>query len=132
MNNGVVINNVLHVTKFRFNIIAVNKVIYDMNGLVFFDTNKCYLQETLKKRTHLLGKLKSGLYIFENNRHHTNASVTTKCYTQTASKSVLHKAKLWHLRMGHQPINRLKFLFPEISENLVKPHMFCTICPLGK
>ena len=130
LNNGVVLHNVLYVPQFRFNLIAVSKVISDMHGLVVFDTNKCYLQKTLKKRIHLLGKLKSGLHIVEDNRPHTNASVTIECCTQTTSKSVLHKAKLWHLRMGHLPINRLKFLFLEISENLVKPHMFLHNMPL--
>ena len=132
LNNDIVLHNVLYVPQYRFNLIVVSKILSDMHGLVSFDTNKCYLQKILKKRTYLLGKIKSSLYIFEDHRQHKNANVTTECCTRTASKSILHKAKLWHLRMGHLPINRLKFLFPKITENLAKPHMFCTICPLGK
>lgn len=126
--NGLVLHDVLYVPQFRFNLISVSKIISDRQGFVSFDTNKSFLQETLKKKTHLLGKLTSGLYI----RHHTYASATSEYCNQTTSKTVLHKAKLWHLRLGHLPISRLEFLFPKISENLIKSQMFCTIYPLGK
>lgn len=134
LNNGIVLRNVLYVPEFRFNLITVNKIASDMKCVVSFDTNKCYIQEILMKKTWLLGKSKVGLYIFQDIKRtaSVNAAAEEPVDTQSNSKFVLYKAKLWHLRMGHLPINRLKFLFPEISESLVKPYMFCTICPQGK
>ena len=103
-----------------------------MNCLVSFDTKQCYFQETLKKKPCLLGETKTGLYIFKDSRQNANANAAQDFCTQAAFDFVLYKEKVWHLRMGHLSINRLRFLFPEINESLVKPHMFCTICPLVK
>lgn len=122
LNNGIVLKNVLYVPEFRFNLIAISKIASDMKCVVHFEASKCYIQESLKKRTWLLGESKAGLYIFQDTKiiAIVNTAVEKALHTPIKPKFVLYKAKLWHLRMGHLPINRLKFLFPEISEQLVK------------
>ena len=47
-------------------------------------------------------------------------------------ESLLNKAKLWHLRMGHMPIQRLEILIPELKNNMAKDKVSYTICPLAK
>lgn len=131
--NGIVLSVILYVPHFKFNLIAVSKIVSDMMCLVSFDTDKCYFQEPKKMKRFLLGKDKAGLYIHEDINQKANATTAPRRCTQTsATKSVLYKTKLRHLRMGHLPFSRLNFVFPKLTEHLVKPHMFCTICPLGK
>lgn len=45
LNNGIILNNVLYMPQFRFNLIDVSKIVVDMNCVITFDTNKCYFQE---------------------------------------------------------------------------------------
>lgn len=48
------------------------------------------------------------------------------------SSSLLNKAKLWHLRLGHLAFHKLQMIFPDVNEKLVKSNILCTVCPQGK
>ena len=47
---------------------------------------------------------------------------------QVYIEKMINKAKLWHLRLGHMPIHRLRMLFPDLDEKLIKSSFFCTVC----
>ncbi|CAO2814010.1 unnamed protein product, partial [Amaranthus hypochondriacus] len=107
------------------------------------------LKEALKKPL-LLGRLRSNLYYVEDklvpiahedllqlcrppiteNRSKTTLN-TTVCVQEEDSQS-LEKIKLWHLRLGHMPFNRLQIVFPDLHCKNFNKHFLCTVCPLGK
>ena len=51
--------------------------------------------------------------------------------TQASDKSI-EEARMWHLRLGHLPFNKLKLLFPEFINSKVNNRILCIICPLAK
>lgn len=64
--------------------------------------------------------------------HITKGQEGSLSLTTKSTCDVINKAKLWHLRLGHMPIHRLKVLFPDLDENLIKSKIFCTICPKAR
>ena len=41
-------------------------------------------------------------------------------------------AKLWHLRLGHAPFQRIKLIFLELDIQASKNSLICTICPSSR
>lgn len=79
LRNGLILHNVFYVPQFRFNLIAVNKLIYDLTCYVTFNNNGCLIQGIMIKKPWLLGKLRSGLYVLEdNNKVEYNNNITLK------------------------------------------------------
>lgn len=145
LQNGVFLQNVLYVPQFRFNLISVNKLISDLKCKLTFETDGCYVQGSLMKKPWLLGKHKSGLYIFKENECKESVTIASQqkispeapqkaCNAQSSSSpnSLLNKAKFWHLKLGHLPFNKLQIIFPDISGKFVKSNIMCTVCPLGR
>lgn len=129
--NRLCLKEVLFVPNFHCNLISVNKLASQLNCAVIFDTNRCVLQEPLRKRL-LLGNHCKGLYYLQhpqiqNTKTHSAHSTTSKVNGRS-----IEEAKLWHLRLGHLPFNKLKLLFPEILDNKVDSNFICTVCPLAK
>lgn len=89
------------------------------------------------RKPWLLGREHNGLYIIEENSKNTRFSTNrthglNSSNTTTNNDSITNKAKLWHLRMGHMPMQRLELLLPELKGQACKNKVFCTICPLAK
>ena len=74
----------------------------------------------------LLGRFKSGLYYFEEENNSQVMLATTKP-SSTDSSTI----KLWHLRMGHLPVNKLHHINPIFTSSCTLDH-FCQICPSAK
>lgn len=53
------------------------------------------------------------------------------CVQNKASNNI-DNIKLWHLRLGYIPFNRLHLVFPDLQCNAFDKSFLCTICPLGK
>ena len=101
----------------------------------------------------LLGRMRNNIYYVEENltlgnaNKHTqrgkllsmNTSLsenkksppTTTCLQSRGSNNI-EIAKLWHLRLGHIPFNRLHIVFPNLHCNKVDHDFLCIVCPLGK
>ena len=50
----------------------------------------------------------------------------------TINKSILNKAELWHLKMGHLPFRLLPSVFPDLDKHHGYDDFLCTICPMVK
>lgn len=105
LHNGLVLHNVLYVPDFKFNLIAVNKLIADSKCSVSFNNDGCFIQEALRKKSWLLGKSKNGLYILQDegiklsrahsvNKLHIEDSNTDLISATVLSDSLVNKAKL--------------------------------------
>ena len=141
--SGIKLKNILFVPQIRFNLISTHKPCKDLNYNVIFNSNGCIVQDLSMREPWLLGKIKQGLYYADNLIDAFSGSATNKthkmtCYITTyetcssshvSSTDMHHKAKLWHLRLGHIPFHKLKLLFPVES---LPSHYFCTLCLMAK
>lgn len=105
----------LHVPDFQFNLISVHKLCHDLHCDLIFTSDACYVQgRSLKRQSTLLGKLQGGLYSVEVQHLQKQQVVPVPSCNKTCF-SALHDAKLWHLRLGHLPFNKLKLIHPSCN-----------------
>jgi gag-pre-integrase-like protein/integrase-like protein len=92
----------------------------------------CYVEETLTTATSdmmvQLKQLGSLPMMTLKNKRLANLAVCA----QNKTSSNLDNIKLWHLRLGYMPFNRLHIVFPDLDCNNFDKNFLCTICPLGK
>uniref|UniRef100_A0A803N009 Retroviral polymerase SH3-like domain-containing protein n=1 Tax=Chenopodium quinoa TaxID=63459 RepID=A0A803N009_CHEQI len=103
-------------------------VLVEHIGTVMFD-NGIVLQNVLHvpegptlSQSVVLGKLVSGLYVVDDK------SITNQVWEQSQEVAVaddginnkLEDAKLWHLRMGHMPFNKLHLIVSDFDEKIGK------------
>lgn len=61
--DGIVLQNVLYVPRFTFNLINTHKSCQDLNCDVVFTHDTCFPQGPSQNNTLVLGKLEPGLYV---------------------------------------------------------------------
>lgn len=113
IHKDILLKGFLYVPCFKYNPISVNKCIKDMHCKVVFTINEYIMQGNLMKMPLLLGKARSTLYYLHNDtskdvkatRHAANANLNE----QDCQK--LHKLKLWHIRLGNLPFNKIQLIF---------------------
>lgn len=70
LGHGIILQNVMHVPGFKFNLISTHQLCKDLNCSIIFTHDKCILQGPSQKDSLVLGELKSGLYAaVEENSH---------------------------------------------------------------
>ncbi|KAJ0534950.1 putative RNA-directed DNA polymerase [Helianthus annuus] len=100
--NGIRISDVLHVPRFRCNLLSVNRLSKDLQCTVTFFPTFCVMQSLSSKRIIGVGKCRGGLYEMDMVGIRRKAMVTT--------------LDTWHKRLGHASHDKLlKFDF---SKNL--------------
>ncbi|KAL2903587.1 Retrovirus-related Pol polyprotein from transposon RE1, partial [Bienertia sinuspersici] len=116
LNSYVVLENVLYVPDFHYNLISVNKLCKDMGCQLIFTHDTCLIQvPSLKERKLVLGKLQGGLYNFGTDKDSDGSRVdSASLQCNSAVNSTLNNAKLWHLRMGHVPFSQLQLVVPDV------------------
>ncbi|KAL2902683.1 Retrovirus-related Pol polyprotein from transposon TNT 1-94, partial [Bienertia sinuspersici] len=119
--NGINLERVLHVPEFRYNLISTHGLCQDLECDIVFTHDKCLLQGSKINGSLLLGSLKSGLYAVDSKK-------STGRSTHLVSEE---DAKLWHLRYGHLPFNKLHLvcLITSVSNTL---NCICQVCPKVK
>lgn len=84
------------------NLFSVSKFTTNNNVLIEFDSSGCLVKDKKSGRTLLRGRLKEGLYEFQNPKIRNvcsgNSSSRDMQYVFSASESI---KKLWHQRLGH-------------------------------
>ena len=91
LNDDINLQNVLYVPQFRFNLLSVDKLVSNLKCNVTFDSNGCYIQDSMRKHW-LLGRPRSGLYILEEKS--VAHEVKFNVLTASVSSTMLSKAKL--------------------------------------
>ena len=81
----------------------------------------------------LLGRNINGLYYLQSTKTVTEAAQTEALISeQNVAVAQIKEVKVWHLRLGHMPIKKLKLLFPHFNTEKVANKYICTIWPLAK
>lgn len=118
----IVLNNVLCVPSFQFNLISVGKLIHDANCLVTLLSNSCLIQDQSSKKMIGAGKLHGDLFLFQS-----PSVIHLKCL------QVLSSSNLWHQRLGHPSHKRLKLISNYVSDlKFSVQNEVCEVCPLAK
>ncbi|KAL2902865.1 Retrovirus-related Pol polyprotein from transposon TNT 1-94 [Bienertia sinuspersici] len=119
--NGIKLERVLHVPDFKYNLISTHRLCKDLSCDLIFTHDKCLIQGPTLNGSQVLGSLNSGLYAVDD-LHDT---------TSTACVVSEEDAKLWHLRFGHLPFNKLPMICP-VSGCNTSNNCICQICPKAK
>ncbi|KAJ0041240.1 hypothetical protein Pint_26645 [Pistacia integerrima] len=150
------ITNVLYVPDFKFNLISIAKLTKDRSCFVSFFPDFCVIQDLSNGQVKGIGKQTKGLYFLLSKSpaelahsrssspdevSHISSSTNVVSHAVIPSFPVLNNTKqcmlssseLWHKRLGHVPMSKLKY-YSTMKHAFVKDnHVFyCHICPLAK
>uniref|UniRef100_A0A803MM84 GAG-pre-integrase domain-containing protein n=1 Tax=Chenopodium quinoa TaxID=63459 RepID=A0A803MM84_CHEQI len=112
LTKNIILKDVLYVEDCKFNLIYVPKICGDLNSAATFTSGTRVLQSSLIKPL-VLGKIKRGLYYLEDHiskeliQQQSENKVAT---TSSSSLQDVNNTKLWHLRIGHLPIEQLEYV----------------------
>jgi len=144
LSNDLVLQDVLCVPLFKYNLLSIPKLTNNSNFIVIFCPKFCIIQDYVKMRILGIGREYKGLYILKDKSlegvdlklqqiiQHLLAIDRTKL-SLAASADSNHKTtsyELWHKRLGHAPYHRIKHV-----PNLVlqgEGHKVCVTCPMAK
>ena len=126
--NALCLKEVLFVPTFHFNLISVQKLTAQLKCNVGFYDNKCIIHEKLKKNLFLGNNIK-GLYYLQPAQNRILNNFGSQATVAQDIDSITNDVKMWHLKLGHMPFNKMKLLFLDFK---VDSQFLCTICPLAK
>lgn len=112
LNSTVTLSKVIYVLTFKFNLISIHKLLVGISLILILTNNSCYLQSPSLKRSLELGKVTTGLYLFNSKTvqakdpqsiHHVVPIPYASTNNVTSTKSHV----LWHNGLGHLPFSKL-------------------------
>ncbi|GKA64423.1 putative RNA-directed DNA polymerase [Tanacetum coccineum] len=114
--NGVDVNNVLHIPKFKCNLLSVSKLSRDLNCAITFLPESFFMHDIRSGTLIGTGKCQNGLYKMEmvKKRHALATSVST-----------------WHKRLGHPSNPKLQHL-DFFKGTPLNSKVFCDSCMKAK
>ena len=125
ISKDLVLNHVLHVPDFRFNLLFIRKLCEQLKCSVQFIEALCLLQGHSQKRPLVIGKHTLGLYILDKGhvqeldaQANENQAVVeyvkdSECFCDKKSlrncnaASVASSFNVWHNRLGHMSIGKM-------------------------
>lgn len=120
----------LHITK---NLMSVSKLIADNNVLIEFGSYGCHIKDKSTGTILLKGKLRDGLYEFQNPRQRNYADVADSHSVFSVSKNTESNKRIWHVRLGHPSDKVLSQVPRECNVKInANEDFFCEPCQYGK
>ena len=138
LRKDILLKNVLYIPSFHFNLISVPQLVKDLQCSVVFNASGCFCQGPSMRRPWDLGELTKGLYYStrQSGIKRTDLLSLASSFLQASSFTFdspsLDAIKLWHLRLGHIPINILKYVDTSFCSKSFTNTCICSICPLAK
>lgn len=138
LTKDILLKNVLYIPSFHFNLIYVPQLVKDLQCSIFFNASGCFCQGPSMRRPWCLGELTKGLYHSsrQSGANRTDmlppASSSLQANSLTLDSPNLDAIKLWHLRLGHIPVNILKYVDTSLCSKSFNNACICSICPLAK
>lgn len=145
ITDNVVLTNVLYVPIFQYNLLSIGRLCKMFKSSVVFSEQYCFLlQGPSMKRPLVLGRYQSGLYLFKSRSQRNNCTTLSVASNSKHSNSYMFFVQslcnvvssddvvsLWHKRLGHLPLYKLKTLSFLIS-NLCNAEFVCDVCPKAR
>ena len=138
LTKDILLKNVLYIPSFLFNLISIPQLVKDLQCSVFFNASGCFFQCPSMRRPWDVGELTKGLYhsTRQSGIKRTDLLSLASSFLQASSFTFdspsLDAIKLWHLRLGHIPINILKYVDTSFCSKSCTNTCICSICPLAK
>jgi len=123
-----VLENVLVVPNFKYNLLSVSKLTRQLNCSVHFFPECCIFQDLFNGEVKEIGKEKDGLYYFPSNISYAKIAASTDKILMT--KTGDSECMLWHNRMGHPSFKTLKLLCLVNQDTTICD--ICSVFPLAK
>ncbi|KAL2938691.1 Retrovirus-related Pol polyprotein from transposon RE1 [Bienertia sinuspersici] len=107
LENGVTLKGVLRVPEFRHNLLSLSKLVQENGCCVLFYSDHCVVKDVTSHKIVAVGRPYGGLYYLEKKQHNQRDKHQNKpeVYTSTTSGN---DTTLWHNRLGHAPLEKLK------------------------
>ena len=120
-----VLENVLNVYQFRFNLLLVSALTQSHRCFVQFDSKSCFIQDHLQGKMIGMGKRRGNLYILDP----ANLFPILGVCNNVSKK----EHEVWHSRLGHPSYVRLNVLKNVLHfKQLLNETPHCSICHLAK
>ena len=131
ISNDLIFFDVLYFRNFQHNLISIIKLIADLNCFSTFSQHSSSIQalSVLKKIGD--AEVEGGLYILKTTFDFTPAIHHTVTVESTINNTHSHTS-IWHLRLGHLSLDRLKIMnkrFPFVSVDMAA---ICDVCHFSK
>ena len=103
LNANLVLENVLHVPEFHFNLLSIQRLCRDLERTLLFTKSECVLQGFSQSKSQtVLGKIHGGLYSINQVGNFVDIK---------SCNIAVKDARLWHIRLGHIPFDRSRSFF---------------------
>jgi len=127
LNECDMINEVLCIPTFKFNLLSVHKLTKELNCYVSFFPTHCVFQDLLSGKVKGIGRVEDGLYVM----HWPVKQPNVKSHTMSAVKEGVTDPGLWHKRLGHVPMGVLRRINEfKTSNSFTIDH--CIVCPQAR
>lgn len=156
--DNITLKNVLHVPVFHYSLLSIGKLTKQLHCGVIFTSDHCILQGPFLKRPLVIGKAHKGLYLLHlpskaalscsSTSHACLGNVQLGCnpFSFSSQNDVLSdnscniscgsasgSMKIWHHRLGHMPLSKMKQLkFLHDSINTFNSSFICDVCPQAR
>lgn len=133
LNGSLVLENVLYVLTFKFNLLSVGKIVKSGDLGCHFYVGFCSFQDHRTDKVVALGRLKGSLYILDSkslkldNRLHFNGFSNDLLFSANCSDV---ENSIWHSRFGHPSRIVSKHVYP--LKDKVLDGLVCNFCPMSK
>lgn len=129
---ALVLNHVLFVPTFSFNLISLSQLVQDTNYSVLFAHNLCVIQDNSSQSMIESANLVNGIYHLQMSSRPVQSKST---HPIACSFSQTNKASsaLWHYRLGHPSARILSLIHNQFSDICTSNDDFdCLVYPLAK
>ena len=146
INKDLVLNHVLHVPNFKFNLLSVKRLCQQLKCSVTFNENLCMLQDHSRRKHLAIGKDTLGLYILDKKNiqdieETQNQETLEYAEGNLSGNKRLHECNtvtsgpqfdVWHCRLGHMSLGIMRLVSQYIKCCNNMKNLVCEICPKAK
>ena len=143
LSKTLVLDHVLLVPRFRFNLLSIRRLCAQLHCPVQFTEDLCLIQGHSQRRPLVIGKHRLGLY-FLDRKHVQNMSLEDRQAVENGDSinnssfpncPVVNAANtfdVWHHRLGHMSPNKMSFVSSYIQLQNNRKDFVCNVCPKAK
>lgn len=132
LQNGLKLLNVLYVPTFTHNLLSIHKLSQDNECFAVFSPTSCKIVDSRTYEERGKGVVCNGLYHMSNSdcKAESSKAPHAQCMAVT-NQSLTSQYTLWHNRLGHAPVSKLKFI-DCVKHCAHVADQVCITCPMAK